>query len=257
MHIDVITLFPDMLSAVTAYGVTGRAFKAGTLSLSTINPREFADNPHGNIDDKPYGGGPGMVMQAKPLRAAIQFAKAQRPQGHVIYLSPQGTPLTQTKAHALSRYEHLILVAGRYEGIDQRIIDHDIDEEISLGDFVLSGGELAACCLLDAVIRLIPGVLGDEGSTEVESFMDGLLDHPHYTRPEVLDGQAVPNVLISGDHAAIARWREAARLLATQLKRPDLLKNRSLTQKQQALLQEALQVVGLVDKLGPSERSEK
>lgn len=251
MHIDMITLFPDMFKALTEFGVTGRAFKEGKLSFTAINPREYADNPHGNIDDKPYGGGPGMVMQAKPLRAAIQAAKAQRPEGHVIYLSPQGIPLTQAKAHALSRYPHLILVAGRYEGIDQRVIEQDIDEEISLGDFVLSGGELAACCLLDAVIRLMPGVLGDGASTEVESFMDGLLDHPHYTRPEVLDGQAVPKVLISGDHAAIRRWRDEARLQATAQKRPDLLKKAPLNPEK------SLQDGMVIDKLGPSERSEK
>lgn len=251
MHIDMITLFPDMFKALTEFGVTGRAFKDAIVTFNAINPRDYADNAHGNIDDKPYGGGPGMVMQAKPLRAAIQAAKAQKPEGHVIYLSPQGAPLTQAKAHDLSTHPHLILVAGRYEGIDQRVIDQDIDEEISLGDFVLSGGELAACCLLDAVIRLIPGVLGDGASTEVESFMNGLLDHPHYTRPEVLDGQAVPKVLISGDHAAIQRWRDEARVQATLQKRPDLLKNHVLD------CPKSLQDEKVIGKLWPSEGREK
>lgn len=251
MHIDVITLFPDMFKALTDFGVTGRAFKEGSITLNTINPRIYADNSHGHIDDKPYGGGPGMVMQAKPLRAAIRAAQAQRPGGHVIYLSPQGNPFTQARAKALSTVPHLILLAGRYEGIDQRVIDHDIDEEISLGDFVLSGGELAACCLLDATLRLIPGVLGDEASTEVESFNENLLDHPHYTRPEVLDGQAVPKVLISGDHAAIEAWRHKERLEATLKKRPDLLKNRSIDTPK------SLQDEKVIGKLWPSEGREK
>lgn len=222
MKFDVITLFPDMFTALTDFGVTGRAVKAGLTQVATHNPREYADNKHGNVDDKPYGGGPGMVMQAAPLRAAIKAAK-QGSAAPVIYLSPQGKPLTQAKAAEWSELPALILIAGRYEGIDQRIIDHDVDECISVGDYVVSGGELPAMLLIDAVMRLLPGVLGDEQSAEVESFQQGLLDHPHYTRPETLDGQRVPDVLLNGNHAEIEKWRKAQRVEQTQKLRPDLI----------------------------------
>lgn len=223
MRFDLITLFPEMFTAISDSGVTGRAFTSGLASLQCYNPRDYADNKHGRVDDKPYGGGPGMVMQVKPLRKAINLArKAVQDSAPVIYLSPQGKRLTQAKCKALSEEPRLILLAGRYEGIDQRLIDHDVDEELSIGDYVLSGGELPAMVLMDALIRLIPGALGNEQSAPADSFQQGLLDHPHYTRPETIDGQSVPEVLLTGDHASIERWRQQQRVLQTKAKRPDL-----------------------------------
>lgn len=223
MRFDLITLFPDMFAALKDYGVTGRAIEENLASVVCHNPRDYADNKHGRVDDKPYGGGPGMVMQVKPLRTAIQVAReAVQDSAPVIYLSPQGKPLTQARCVALSREPRLILLAGRYEGIDQRLIDRDVDEELSIGDYVVSGGELPAMVLMDALIRLLPGALGNELSATADSFEQGLLDYPHYTRPEVIDGQAVPEVLLTGDHANIERWRQEQRILQTQLKRPDL-----------------------------------
>ncbi len=225
MKFSIITLFPKMFAALTEFGITGRAITAGQAEVVFHNPRDYADNKHNNVDDKPYGGGPGMVMQVAPLRAAIKAAKQETADAPVIYLSPQGKPLTQAKAAELSELPAMILLAGRYEGIDQRIIDRDVDECISIGDYVLSGGELPAMTLMDAVMRLLPGVLGDAKSAEVESFQQGLLDHPHYTRPEEIDGQRVPDVLLNGNHAEVEKWRKAQRVEQTQKLRPDLLKD--------------------------------
>ena len=220
----VITLFPEMFTALTQWGVTGRAFQSGVCQLHLQDPRDEATDRHGTVDDRPYGGGPGMVMQAPILAASL--ASAQQALGgaaKVISLSPQGRPLTANIAQTLAAEERLILVAGRYEGIDERFIERHVDLEISVGDFVVSGGELPAMLLMDAVIRWLPGVLGHADSAPEDSFSDGLLDCPHYTRPEIFEGDGVPEVLLSGDHGAIAGWRRAQALRRTLDRRPDLL----------------------------------
>jgi len=238
-RVDVVTLFPELVRAVTQSGVTGRAADAGLLELVTWNPRDYAHDRHRTVDDRPYGGGPGMVMSYPPLRDAIRAARAAAPAGsQVAYLSPQGRRLDQAGVEELAARPGLVLVAGRYEGIDERIVDSEIDEEWSLGDYVLSGGELAAMVLVDCVTRLIPGALGDASSAEQDSYVDGLLDCPHYTRPEVADGREVPPVLLSGDHAAIARWRRKQALGRTWLRRPDLLERVELDTEQRRLLEE-------------------
>lgn len=237
-RVDVLTLFPDMFRALSGHGIQGRALDRGLLAVETWNPRDFTTDRHGSVDDRPYGGGPGMVMQVQPLRDALQAARADGAGGPVICLSPQGRPFTQAKARELAAQERLILVAGRYEGIDERFIDTEVDEELSLGDYVLSGGELPALVVLDAVTRLLPGALGDAESAAADSFMNGLLDHPHYTRPETYDGRAVPAVLTGGDHAAIGRWRYQQALGRTWLRRPDLLEQIELSAEAQALLDE-------------------
>lgn len=238
MHIGVITLFPEMFDAVIDYGITSRAVDNGLLRVDCWNPRDFTSDRHQTVDDRPYGGGPGMVMKIEPLRAALAAARRELPQARVIYLSPQGRRLDQRGAEELSRREQLILVAGRYEGIDERVIETEIDEEWSLGDFVLSGGELAAMVVIDAVTRLLPGALGDEQSAQQDSFTDGLLDCPHYTRPEVYEGRRVPEVLLSGNHAQIRRWRLRQALGRTWQRRPDLLAQRELDDEQQRLLED-------------------
>ena len=238
MRIDVVTLFPDLFEIVTRFGVTGKAVQRGMVELGLWNPRDYTTDRHRSVDDRPYGGGPGMVMMVQPLRDAIRAARATAPSSRVIYLSPQGRRLDQAVMQDLAGRSGMILVAGRYEGIDQRLIDHDIDEEWSIGDYVLSGGELAAMVVIDAVTRLLPGVLGHEQSAQQDSFMAGLLDHPHYTRPEELDGMRVPEVLLGGDHAAIARWRLKQALGCTWLRRPDLLERMSLDAEQRRLLEE-------------------
>lgn len=241
MWFGVISLFPEMFRALTDYGVSGRAVKQGRVSVSCWNPRDFTHDNYQTVDDRPYGGGPGMLMKIQPLQDAIQAAKAAAGDGaKVIYLSPQGRKLDQQGVLELVRNDKLILVAGRYEGIDERLIEHEIDEEWSLGDFVLSGGELAAMTLMDAVIRLVPGVLGHEQSAQQDSFMEGLLDCPHYTRPEVYEGQAVPEVLLSGNHEKIRQWRLKQSLGRTWQRRPDLLDALELTNEQQRLLTEYL-----------------
>jgi len=256
LQVAVITLFPGMFSALSEYGISSRAVRQQNLQLSYYNPRDYATDRHRTVDDKPYGGGPGMLMKTGPVSAAIREAQSvlgkaghkagQQKAGHkagqqtakVIYLSPQGRPLDQAAIKSLAGREQMILLCGRYEGVDERVLSSLVDEEYSLGDFVLSGGELAAMTLLDAVTRLLPGALGDEQSAEQDSFSAGLLDHPHYTRPEEFEGQTVPQVLLSGDHARIARWRLQQRLGATWRKRPDLLQKLQLTQEQQKLLDE-------------------
>ena len=238
MRIDVVTLFPEMIRQAAGYGIQGRAIQRGLLELETWNPRDYSEDRHGGVDDRPYGGGPGMVMQVQPLRAAIRAARSAGSAAPVIYLSPQGRRLDQQKVLELAGLERLVLVTGRYEGIDERIIDMDVDEELSIGDYVLSGGELPALVVLDAVTRLLPGALGDEDSAQNDSFMDVLLDYPHYTRPEEIDGKRVPDVLISGNHSLIDRWRRKQALGRTWQRRPDLLEALQLDAEQQELLNE-------------------
>ena len=240
MKFTLVTLFPEMVAGITDYGVTSRAVKRGIISVETVNPRDFTQDKHRTVDDRPYGGGPGMVMMIAPLRAAISHAKAQHHEmpAKVVYLSPQGAPFNQAKAMELAQLPALVLVAGRYEGIDQRLLEQDVDEEISVGDFVVSGGELPAMLVMDAIARCLPDVLGHEASAVEDSFMTGLLDCPHYTRP-LLDeetGMQVPQVLLSGDHAAIKAWRLQQALGQTWLKRPDLLVQKELSREEQQLL---------------------
>lgn len=237
MWFGVITLFPEMFDAVTQYGVTGRAVKSGLISVECWSPRDFAFDRHRTVDDRPYGGGPGMLMKVQPLRDAIHAARNAAGEGvKVIYLSPQGRKLDHTGVRELVSCKKLILVAGRYEGIDERLIGTEIDEEWSLGDFVLSGGELPAMTMIDAISRLVPGVLGHQDSAEEDSFVDGLLDCPHYTRPESIEGLSVPDVLLSGNHEEIRRWRLKQQLGRTWQRRPDLLEGLELDAEQQALL---------------------
>ncbi|TQV78681.1 tRNA (guanosine(37)-N1)-methyltransferase TrmD [Exilibacterium tricleocarpae] len=251
MRIAVVTLFPEMFSAVTDFGVSGRALQQGLVELAYWNPRQFASDRHQTVDDRPYGGGPGMVMLADPLRQAIAAAKqwataeGEMP-AQVIYLSPQGHPLGQSAVVELAaplaatRPERrgLVLLAGRYEGVDERLLETEVDAEWSIGDYVLSGGELAAMVVIDAVIRLLPGALGHADSAAQDSFSDGLLDCPHYTRPECYRGRSVPPVLLSGDHGRIRRWRRQQALGRTWLRRPDLLEKLTLDEEQQELLAE-------------------
>lgn len=237
MWIGVITLFPDMFKAITEQGVSGRAVKNGLIQVQCWNPRDFTHDKHRTVDDRPYGGGPGMLMMVQPLRDAIMAAKAAAGgDAKVIYLSPQGRRLDQLGVEELSTSEKLILICGRYEGIDERIIQSLVDEEWSIGDYVLSGGELPAMTLIDAVSRLVPGVLGKMASAEQDSFSEGLLDCPHYTRPECLDGESVPSVLLSGNHENIKRWRAEQSLIRTFIRRPDLIKNLALTDQQENIL---------------------
>ncbi|HAE78439.1 tRNA (guanosine(37)-N1)-methyltransferase TrmD [Morganella morganii] len=239
MWIGVISLFPEMFLSITGHGVTGRAVKNGLISVDCWNPRDFTYDRHHTVDDRPYGGGPGMLMMVEPLRKAIHAAKAAAgDDAKVIYLSPQGRKLDQQGVCELAANEKLILVCGRYEGVDERVIQTEIDEEWSVGDYVLSGGELPAMVLIDAVSRFVPGVLGHQASAKEDSFAEGLLDHPHYTRPEVLDGMSVPPVLLSGNHAEIDRWRMKQSLGRTWLRRPELLESLALTDEQRMLLAE-------------------
>ncbi|MEH6550941.1 MAG: tRNA (guanosine(37)-N1)-methyltransferase TrmD [Pseudomonadales bacterium] len=237
MQIAIVSLFPEMFTAVTDYGITGRAVKTGLVEISVFNPRDYTTDKHRTVDDRPYGGGPGMLMKVEPLRKAIHDAKAKLGESaKVIYLSPQGKPLKQAGVCSLAGGTPLILVCGRYEGIDERLIAMEVDEEWSLGDFVLSGGEIPAMALIDAVIRQLPGSLGHDQSAAQDSFAEGLLDCPHYTRPEILDGEQVPEVLLSGDHEKIRLWRLGQSLERTLLRRPDLLEGLDLNNEQQTLL---------------------
>lgn len=239
MFIGIVSLFPEMFRAITDYGVTGRAIKSSLLSVQYWSPRDFTYDRHRTVDDRPYGGGPGMLMMVQPLRGAIYAAKVAAGEGaKVIYLSPQGRKLDQTGVCELVANQKMILVCGRYEGIDERVIQTEIDEEWSIGDYVLSGGELPAMTLIDSVARFIPGVLGHQASAEEDSFADGLLGCPHYTRPEVLAGMEVPPVLLSGKHVEIRRWRLKQSLGRTWLRRPELLECLVLTDEQAVLLAE-------------------
>lgn len=239
MRIDVITLFPEMLSAVSDYGITGRAVTSRLVDLHSWNPRDFTCDRHRTVDDRPYGGGPGMVMMAGPLKQAIRAAReAQESDAPVIYVSPQGKRIDHELVVTASKRSGLILVTGRYEGVDERVLQTEVDEEWSVGDFVVSGGELPAMMIIDAITRQLPGALGDADSAQQDSFVDGLLDCPHFTRPEDYQGQAVPKVLLSGDHEAIRCWRLKQSLGRTWLRRPDLILKLTLTEEQQSLLEE-------------------
>ena len=236
IRFSAISLFPEMFASITDQGVVGRAIKRGEVEVDLINPRDFTTDRHRTVDDRPYGGGPGMLMKVEPIEKAINSAQKTQ-SGKVIYLSPQGKRLNHSIVSQLSQEKHLILLAGRYEGIDERLLKEHVDIELSLGDFVLSGGELGAMAIIDAVTRLVPGVLGHSDSAAQDSFADGLLDHPHYTRPEIYEGAEVPSVLLSGNHQKIEEWRLQQRLGRTWLRRPDLLAEKQLTQKEQQLLE--------------------
>ena len=239
MRIDVVTLFPQLLAPLIECGITGRAVARDLLTVTTWNPRDYTHDRHRTVDDRSYGGGPGMVMKIQPLQDAIEAArKAAGGRGRTIYLSPQGRTLDQTGVEQLAGSDHLLLIAGRYEGIDERLIEAEVDEEWSIGDYVLSGGELAAMVMIDAVARLLPGALNDADSAVQDSFSSGLLDHPHYTRPEHYRDRPVPAVLLSGDHGAIERWRLQQALGRTWLRRPDLLAKLELDELRQTLLAE-------------------
>ncbi len=245
MQIAVVTLFPELVGQVTRYGVVGRAMQKERLALILENPRDYADDAHRTVDDRPYGGGPGMVLKYEPAARAITAAKRQVPAGSpVVYLTPQGRAFDQATARRLAALPGFVLLAGRYEGIDERLIESLVDEELSVGDFVLSGGEIAAMAVIDTVSRLVPGVLGDTESAVQESFEQGLLDHPHYTRPESVAGRRVPAVLLSGDHERIARWRHKQALGRSYLRRPDLLGKLELSREQRELLDEYLKEKG-------------
>lgn len=241
MHIALVSLFPEMFEAVSRYGISGRAVEQGLVQLSHHNPREYATDVHRTVDDRPYGGGPGMLMKIDPLQQAIAAAReATAGAGPVIYLSPQGRQFDHRKAQALAAHPAMVLVAGRYEGIDERLIEAEVDEELSIGDYVLSGGELPAMVVIDAVTRLQPGALGHADSAREDSYADGLLDCPHYTRPQAYGEREVPEVLLSGDHAAIRRWRLQQALGRTHERRPDLLQNRALSEEEETLLAQYL-----------------
>ncbi len=245
MRISVVSLFPELVTQIAAHGVVGRAFDRGLASLSVVNPRDFATDVHRTVDDRPYGGGPGMVMTYGPTSEAIAAARVGMPDGApVVGLTPSGRVFDQPLARRFAAMPGIVLLAGRYEGIDERLIEEHVDLELSLGDFVLSGGEIAAMAVIDAVTRLLPGVLGDAESAEQDSFMDGLLDYPHYTRPESVGGRDVPAVLLSGDHAAIARWRKKEALGRSYLRRPDLVNKLALDHEQQQLLDEFIKESG-------------
>lgn len=246
MWVGVVTIFPEMFQAVSQHGITRRAIEAGLLTIECFNPRDFTEDRHRTVDDRPYGGGPGMLMKVQPLKDAIASARKQAEeispgdQVRVIYMSPQGQKVDQAVVTDLKAMKNLILVAGRYEGIDERLIEKEIDAEYSIGDYVLSGGELPAMVLIDAMTRLIPGALGHSESAAQDSFSNGLLDFPQYTRPEIIADQPVPDVLLSGNHAAIAEWRLKQSLGRTRDKRPDLLDHIELNEKQSRLLEEYL-----------------
>src|SRR5690606_939534 len=241
MRIGIVSLFPEMVRTVAEHGVVGRAVERGLLGLEYANPRDYTTDRHRTVDDRPYGGGPGMVLKYEPVAAALASVRRALPAGSpVVCLTPQGRRFDQAVARRYAGLPGLVLLSGRYEGFDERIIEDLVDEELSLGDFVLSGGEIAAMAVIDAVARLLPGVLGDEDSAERDSFGEGLLDHPHYTRPESVAGRRVPEVLLSGDHARIARWRYQQALGRSFLKRPDLVRKLKLNEDQQRLLMEFL-----------------
>ncbi|WP_446830207.1 tRNA (guanosine(37)-N1)-methyltransferase TrmD [Candidatus Foliamicus sp.] len=239
MQIITVCLHPGMVLGAFEEGVCARALESGVAALHCVNPRDFAGGKHRSVDDRPYGGGPGMVLRAAPVLAAVRAARAQAPEGTpTIFLTPQGKRFTQARAHELAASAGIILVAGRYEGFDERVLELEADEELSLGDFVLSGGELAACVVIDAVVRLLPGALGDERSAGEDSFSSGLLDFPQYTRPSVVEGRAAPEALLAGDHARVRAWRLKQALGRTWLRRPELLAERRLSEQERRLLQE-------------------
>ncbi len=237
-----MTLFPEFVATATSFGVCGRAVQRGLIGIDTVDPRQFTNDVHRTVDDRPYGGGPGMVLKVEPVRAAIERARAAMPVGSpVVFLTPQGRRYDQGVARQFAELPGIILVAGRYEGFDERLLDAEADDEISLGDFVLSGGEIAAVAVIDSVIRLLPAVLGDEESAQQDSFMDGLLDCPHFTRPEKVGDQNVPPLLLEGNHEEIRCWRLKQALGRTYLRRPELLEGRELNAEEQRLLREFLE----------------
>ncbi|MEA3410978.1 MAG: tRNA (guanosine(37)-N1)-methyltransferase TrmD [Pseudomonadota bacterium] len=246
MRVDVLTLFPEFVAQVLGYGVTARAVERGLIEVHTHNPREYATDRHRSVDDRPFGGGPGMVMTVEPLRTCIRAVRKEiRAEARTVFLSPQGKPLDQDTVNTWARFPGLVLVAGRYEGVDERFIETEIDDECSIGDYVLSGGELAAMVIVDALARLLPGALGHADSAREDSFMEGLLDCPHYSRPASVDGLGVPQVLLSGDHEAIRRWRLKQSLGRTCVRRPELLARRRLDEVERALLDEYLNEQGI------------
>ena len=248
MWFGVISLFPEMFSAVCNSGVTSRAVKRGLIEVNVWNPRDFTLDKYQTVDDKPYGGGPGMLMKVQPLRDAISSARQRAPEGtKVVYMSPQGERLSHSLVTRFHNWGSLLLIAGRYEGIDERILQKEVDLEVSIGDYVLSGGEIPAMCVIDAVSRMVPGVLGDIRNAHEDSFADGLLHFPQYTRPEVIDGMEVPEVLMSGNHEKIRRWRLQQALARTYERRPDLLQSRLLNREEQKLLDEYLEQKQLKD----------
>jgi len=238
LRIDVITLFPELVQGVVEHGVVGRAADKGLIDLHLWNPREYSTDRHRTVDDRPYGGGPGMLMKVEPLQACIDAVKQQSPEARLIYLSPKGRLLKQQLLNQAIQHNNLILLCGRYEGVDERLIESYVDEEWSIGDYVISGGELAAMVCIDAMTRQIPGALGHEDSAQLDSFSEGLLDCPHYTRPETINGMKVPDVLLNGHHQQILDWRDKQALGRTKLRRPDLLALAKLDDRQQALLEE-------------------
>jgi len=238
MRFGVITVLPDLITATLQEGVVGRAFKNGTIEVTTHNPRDHTHDVHKTVDDRPFGGGPGMVLRPEPVGQAIEQARNNLPDAPVVYLSPQGRQFDQPAARQWGAHGSLILLCGRYEGIDERIIDQHVDDEVSIGDFVISGGELAAALIIDVVSRLQPGVLGHPSSAQEDSFESSLLDHPHYTRPETYNGQGVPDVLRSGDHAKIAQWRRQQSVKRTHDRRPDLLEGANLDNADKQFLQQ-------------------
>ncbi len=240
MQIDVITLFPEMIKGNFSEGVTARAIDNHILDINTVNPRQFAKDIHQSVDDRPYGGGPGMVMNCEVIEKSLAHIYQQGGRGYRVYLTPQGKTLNHDLVRQLSQKEHLVLICGRYEGIDERVIEEQIDLECSLGDFVLSGGELAAAVIIDSVARLLPGTLGHHESAASDSFATGLLDHPHYTRPESVNGKTVPEVLLSGNHERIARYRQQQALGNSWLKRPDLFAKKALSEAELCLLNDFL-----------------
>ena len=244
LSVAVITLFPDMFNALSEFGVTGRAVESGLLQLSFYNPRDYTSDAHRSVDDRPYGGGPGMVMRYEPLSEAIQDARKELPNAKVVYLSPQGKSLRQSDFEFVEEDTQIVLLAGRYEGIDERLLQSEVDDEWSIGDYVISGGELAAMIVIDGFSRQIPGVLGHDESAGQDSFSEGLLDWPHYTRPEYVDGMNVPKVLLSGDHDEIRKWRLQQALGRTWSRRPDLLDGKQLDTEQKALLKAYIEQQG-------------
>lgn len=238
MRIDVITLFPEMVKGVVEHGVVGRAAEKGLFKMEVWNPRDYTLDRHRTVDDRPYGGGPGMLMKVQPLQDCIRAVRLLNPDARLVYLSPQGKLMNQLQINQAASLDNLILLCGRYEGIDERLIQKEVDEEWSIGDYVISGGELAAMVCIDAITRQIPGVLGHEDSADMDSFSNGLLDCPHYTRPEQVDGVKVPQVLLNGHHQQIQDWRDKQSLGRTWLRRPELLDQLELTDRQELLLQE-------------------
>jgi len=243
MKFAVVSLMPEMFDAIRDFGVTSRAFERNLVSLTVLNPRTFAEDRHGTVDDRPYGGGPGMVLKAEPMLAAVAAAKsAVGGSPMVVHFSPRGKPLDQGMlAEWVENFDEMVFLTSRYEGLDERVIESVVDLEVCVGDFVVSGGELPAMMALDALIRLLPGALGDESSKNDESFIDGLLEYPQYTRPETVGGRGVPEVLLSGDHKAIAQWRQEQSLIVTQRMRPDLLDRRGLSDQEARFLDTASQ----------------